>query len=89
MCDCRHAAAVHGCYQVCKWLLKVERVPASPVDKFGRTPLAVGPRWWYPLHARHAPRVEMSTKRTATRNYLAACWGTSAAGLMQLDIIGS
>lgn len=34
-----HAAATQGCYQVCKWLLKVEKVPCSPVDKFGLTPL--------------------------------------------------
>lgn len=34
-----HAAATHGCYQVCKWLLKQEGVPPSPIDKFGHTPL--------------------------------------------------
>jgi hypothetical protein len=54
-CHRRHAAAVHGCYQVCKWLLKVERVPASPVDKFGRTPLAVGPCSLLLFHACPAP----------------------------------
>ena len=53
---------MRGCYQVCKWLLKVERVAPSPVDKFGLTPLAVSA---LPTHLSSSPSLfPWSLRRT-------------------------
>ena len=36
-----HVAASNGCYTLAKWLIRKHRVGVNPVDKSGRTPLAV------------------------------------------------
>ena len=38
---CRHVASSNGCYALSKWLIKKHHVDVNPVDKDGRTPLAV------------------------------------------------